>query len=440
MVARYTSVILEVGLLQEESARKAHRLEILNQLSRALAGTLDLDRLLNLALGKVLEITEGEQGYIFFGEGLACRASLDRQGQPISEIQVSRSVLARVQRDRVPLAILDIGQDEELQSKASIMIRNIRSVMCVPLLLDDQLVGMTYISSATANKTFTRHDLDLMTAVSAQVALALQNAQAFETIKELNQGLEEKVRERTSELTHAYQELSETQTQLLEAEKLATIGTLAGGVAHEINNPLGAILTNAQLLLMDIEDEEQRDSLSLIEEGAKRCQQIVSALLRYSREAKNTHESVEIRDLVDEALNLFEPQITEANIRILTDLTFVPSIMGDPVELRQVLAHLFFNAIDAIKDRYAGTGGCLQVRLARSLAGVELSIQDDGVGMAPDVIKRVYDPFFTTKKVGSGQGLGLAVCLKIVEKHHGKISAHSQPGQGATFTVILPVP
>jgi signal transduction histidine kinase len=438
LMARYISVTLEIGVLQDESSRKTHRLEMLNDLSRALAGTLDLERLLTLALTQIMRVSAGQQGYLFFGDDLKCRASLDQDGRVLTEIQVSRSVIDRVARDRRPLTILDVGADEDLVQKASLMIRNVRSVMCVPLLLDDRLVGLIYVSSASANKTFTRNDLDLMTAIAAQIALALQNAQAYEIIKELNLSLEAKVKVRTNELEGAYRELQETQAQLLETEKLATIGTLAGGVAHEINNPLGAVLTNAQLLMDELTDPDQIDSLRMIEEGARRCKEIVSALLKYSRPPQASHRPVDLRAVIVETLGLFEHQLQQDGIRLATTLDAEPTIMGDATELRQVLTHLLLNAFDAIRELGRAGQGCISLILVRELDGVKLVITDNGAGMAPDVLKRIFDPFYTTKKVGSGTGLGLSVCQRVIDKHGGKLLVTSTPNEGSVFTILLP--
>jgi signal transduction histidine kinase len=442
LMARHLSVAVEMRVLQEESARKAHQLETINSLSKALAGTLDLEPLLDQALGEILQITQGEHGYLFFGQGedMPCRVAMDRHGARLSEVQVSRSVMARVSRERQPVAILDIGQDEELQSKASLVVRNVRSVMCVPLVREERLIGLVYISSSTTNKTFTRHDLDLMAAIAAQVALALLNAEAYATIKELNAGLEAKVKARTLELERAYEELTQTQDQLVQTEKLATIGTLASGVAHEINNPLGAILSNAQLLQLDTDDPETLDSLSLIEAGARRCREIVEALLKYSHLAKNRHEVIDLRRLTQEALGVYARQLELAEVSLETEFAEVPAIQGDGKEIKQVVTNLLLNALDALREKHGLTGGRLSVRIVRELSGLRLIVSDDGAGMGPEVLKRIFDPFFTTKTVGSGTGLGLSVCQRIIERHGGTIQVTSAPGEGTTFTVELPVP
>ncbi len=437
-MARHAGVALRNAVLEEDSRRKTERLELIGDLTRALAGTLDVDRLLGLALRQVLAVTRGEHGYVFFGDDLACRASLDREGRALAEVVVSRSVIARVRADRLPLTILDIGQDEELQQKASLMIRNVRSVMCVPLVLDEHLIGLIYVSSSTANKTFGRHDLDVLTAIAAQVALMLQNAQAYETIKELNLGLEAKVQERTQALQAAMRELTETQAQLLETEKLATVGTLAAGVAHEINNPLGAVLTNAQLLKLDAEDPETIDSLTLIEEGARRCMEIVQALLKYSKPPQAAYQTLDVRAIVEDTLAMVERQHELDGIEVSAELADAPGVLGDAAELRQVVVQLLLNAADAIRERPGA--GQVHVTLRRELVGLVLAVTDDGAGISPEVLRRIFDPFFTTKRVGSGQGLGLSVCRRVIEKHGGRIQVVSQPGAGAVVTVVLPVP
>ena len=141
--------------------------------------------------------------------------------------------------------------------------------------------------------------------------------------------------------------------------------------------------------------------------------------------------------MLAETLGLLERQLQQDGIELATDMAAAPTVMGDATELRQVIAHLLLNAIDAIGEGGA-PGGRIGIRLARELDGVTLSVADNGVGMPPEVLKRIFDPFYTTKKVGSGTGLGLSVCQRIIEKHGGKLHVSSTPGQGSTFTLALP--
>jgi signal transduction histidine kinase len=429
-------LVLFRALQDAEAARKAARSNLLTQLHLALAGTLDVDALLRQALAQVLTIFQGEQAFVFFGADQACRASLDRAGGCPDPAHTSRTVRSRVMDERRPVTILDVGQDHEAVAAQSLMLRNVRSVMCVPLMLADDLLGMLYVSSSTAIKTFSREDLEVLGAIASHLALLLQNAQAFATIRELNLGLEAKVQARTQELEAALLALRDTQAQLLETEKLATVGTLAAGVAHEINNPLGAVLVNAQLLRQELVEQDHRESVELIERGARRCQEIVQALLSYARPAQADRQAIDLGSLVRDTLGAAANQPRLAGLDLGTELSDVPLVFGDAGELRHLLNQLLFNAVDAVGERPEGAP-VVRVRVYEAGDGVVLEVADNGVGMTPEVVRRVFDPFFTTKAVGAGKGLGLSLCRRIAEKHGGTIGVSSEPGQGTRVRVVL---
>ncbi|MEB3221583.1 MAG: GAF domain-containing sensor histidine kinase [Candidatus Sericytochromatia bacterium] len=434
---QHAGLVLARAHRDAEAARQVARSNLFTRLHHALAGTLDVDALLRQALHQVLAIFQGEQAFVFFGADQACRASLDRVGGHPDPSLTSRTVRSRVMAERRPVTILDVGQDHDAVTSQSLMLRNVRSVMCVPLMLADDLLGVLYVSSSTAIKTFTRLDLDVLGAIASHLALLLQNAQAFETIRELNQGLEAKVQARTQELEAAMLALRDTQAQLLETEKLATVGTLAAGVAHEINNPLGAVLVNAQLLKQDPCTADQLESVELIERGAKRCQEIVRALLAYARPVQVERHAVDLERLAADTMATLAGQPRLSGLNIGLDMRPVPLVMGDVGELRHLLSQLVLNAADAVEG-LAEVPGAIQVRVLESEDGVVLEVADNGVGMTPEVARRVFDPFFTTKAVGAGKGLGLSLCRRIVEKHGGTIAVTSEAGRGATVRVLLP--
>ncbi|MEB3330504.1 MAG: ATP-binding protein [Candidatus Sericytochromatia bacterium] len=430
-------LVLSRAMVDAAVSRKAARSSLLTQLHQALAGTLDVDALLRQALAQVLAIFQGEQAFVFVGADQACRASLDHAGGRPDPAHTSRTVRGRVMAERRPVTILDVGQDQEAVAAQSLMLRNVRSVMCVPLVLADDLLGMLYVSSSTVIKTFSREDLDVLGAIASHLALLLQNAQAFETIRDLNQGLEAKVAARTQELEAAMLALRDTQAQLLETEKLATVGTLAAGVAHEINNPLGAVLVNAQLLRREVVEEEQRESVDLIEQGARRCQEIVQALLAYARPTPVERQAIDLGGLVRDSLRSLATQPRVARLDLSVALQPVPLVAGDVGELRHLLNQLVLNAVDAVAALPDDTAA-LRVRVLETGDGVVLEVADNGEGMTPEVSRRVFDPFFTTKAVGAGKGLGLSLCRRIVEKHGGNIALTSEPGEGTLVRVVLP--
>jgi two-component system NtrC family sensor kinase len=231
--------------------------------------------------------------------------------------------------------------------------------------------------------------------------------------------------------------------QLTNAEKMAAIGRLAGGVAHEINNPLGGILAFAQILLREsCSPEEQLEYLREIEKSAFRCKAIVEALLRFSRQSPRMQRApVSLNEVVRESLTLVSYKYATRDVEIRCELGDpLPAVMGNANQLEQVLVNLLSNAFDAITGS-AGPGAAGAIDLRTSLADgwVELQVADTGAGISEGHLPKIFDPFFTTKEEGKSTGLGLAVTYAIVREHGGRIAARNRPGGGAVFTVALPV-
>ncbi|MBN2014722.1 MAG: GHKL domain-containing protein [Candidatus Altiarchaeota archaeon] len=249
-------------------------------------------------------------------------------------------------------------------------------------------------------------------------------------LEERNTLLKKKVEERT-------RQLRETRDQLIQSAKMATIGTLAGGIAHEINNPLGVILTNTQMLLAEEQEPDERDSLELIEEGARRCRDIVVALLKYSRKPElDEHYAVNINYVIDDACALLRHQLDRENVHIRKDYCRLPVVEGNANELQQVFTNLILNAKDAIK-RMRSEGEII-IKTSWEDDHVVVEVADNGCGIPEENFSKVFDPFFTTKDVGKGTGLGLAITYKVVEKHRGRIEVSSKLGIGTTFKIKLP--
>jgi two-component system, NtrC family, sensor kinase len=236
---------------------------------------------------------------------------------------------------------------------------------------------------------------------------------------------------------HDVTEEREMTRQLGSAEKLAAIGRLAGGVAHEINNPLGGILAFAQILQReDVTPEERRDYLGEIERSALRCKAIVESLLRFSRQAPQTKRRVlSLNDVVRDAVRL-TGQKTSARTDVRLRVTLAddpPSVLGDANQLLQVVVNLIGNAFDSVVG-----AGEIEVVTSEREGDVVLRIADSGSGIANEHMASLFDPFFTTKEEGKGAGLGLAVSYAIVQEHGGRITAHNRATGGAEFLVTLP--
>ncbi len=241
-------------------------------------------------------------------------------------------------------------------------------------------------------------------------------------------------------LGKAYNELNETQEQLRIAEKLASIGQLAAGVAHEINNPLGSILIYSSMLKNTIEkataDEQSREDLDLIIDEAKRCKNIVANLLNFARQGKLNLTTVNFSKLLNSVIKLVRknPDYADVNIKVETDGKG-NQIEADEDQLKQVLLNLLNNACEAMSEIQEKT---ITVKLSNEENEIVAEITDRGCGISQENYGKIFTPFFTTKKIGKGTGLGLAISYGIIKMHRGDISFKSEVGKGTTFKLKLP--
>jgi hypothetical protein len=224
--------------------------------------------------------------------------------------------------------------------------------------------------------------------------------------------------------------------QILQQERLASLGLLAAGVAHEVNTPLTGISSYTQMLLEEMPPDDPRYAiLRKIESQSRRASSIANTLLHLARPGQGTMEQLSINAIVRETLALFEPQIRSRSIVLDADLSDeLPPVLGDRAKLQQVLLNLLLNARDAVED-----GGRIQIVTRFRDDRVLLDVIDDGVGISDDDLPRIFDPFFTTKTRGKGTGLGLSISYGIVHEHGGEIRADSSPGEATRFRVELPV-
>lgn len=298
-------------------------------------------------------------------------------------------------------------------------------------------------------------------------------------ITEQNIILEQKVHERTVELEETNEELSvtltylkDTQAQLVNAEKMASLGQLTAGIAHEINNPINFVSANLKPLRLDISEvfelihqyddlsgaDNQADKLAQIEkfkkkidlpflkheidkllrgieDGASRTAEIVSGLRNFSRLDESDFKEANINEGVESTLVLLRSQLD--NIEVVTNLGELPSIECYPGKLNQVFMNIFSNAIYAINKNTASPKKQLSISTYLKAEKVYVEIEDTGIGMSQEVIDKIFEPFFTTKDVGEGTGLGMSIVFKIIESHHAKLEISSVPGQGTKMTIIL---
>lgn len=222
--------------------------------------------------------------------------------------------------------------------------------------------------------------------------------------------------------------------RLAQAERLSALGELAAGVAHEVNNPLSAVVATAELLLRQELAPAIRDDLALIHREARRAGDIVRSLLRFARHREPVREPLAPGTVLNDALAVLEHRLARYHIQVHRRCEPTPLILADRDQLTQVLINLVSNAIDAMK----ASGGELTVAVTPCAEGVAFTVSDTGPGIAAEVLPRIFDPFFTTKPPGEGTGLGLSIAHRIVQAHGGHISASNRPEGGACFRVVLP--
>jgi two-component system NtrC family sensor kinase len=311
------------------------------------------------------------------------------------------------------------------------------------------IIGLTYaiisnitrpvgeMVAATRNIAAGRLDQEVQATGQGEIALL---AESFNTMlaglrrmhanqEEWGRTLEEKVRQRTDEVT-------QMQVRVAQSERLASLGMLAAGVAHEINNPLGGILALTALALEDVgPDHPHRHNLEVVVRQTERCRDIVRGLLEFSRQSDATMEELDINAVLQQTLGLVSKQSAFFNVEIVQEPgTDLPRVNADRQQIQQVVLNLLLNAVQAMGER-----GTITIVTRKSAAGdVEILIRDTGCGIPRDVIDRIFDPFFTTKSGGQGTGLGLAIVYGIITRHRGSIGVTSEVGKGTTFTIRLP--
>lgn len=260
-----------------------------------------------------------------------------------------------------------------------------------------------------------------------------------EPIEEYDKNSEEEIRSLIMAFKRMTRYLKRSQQQLVQSEKLAALGTLLAGVAHELNNPLSNISTSAQILDEEIEGENftfKKNLISQIEVQSDKARDIVKTLLEFSRVKEFSKQNIRLLELLEETLMLIRGQLpTDVNVSV--DVPDYMEVFADKQRLQQVFLNLIKNGIDAVGE----TGNVWVSATETKKDGgreIEIIVEDDGPGINPEALKKIFDPFFSTKDVGKGSGLGLFIVHDIIEWHGGKISVESMPGQGTTFIIWFP--
>jgi len=293
-----------------------------------------------------------------------------------------------------------------------------KGFIIVPLLAADNQIGFIEIWHESIQEIQKEIQLGVLDLLARQVAIAIENCQLYE------------------ELRNANILLKKSQQQVITSEKMAAIGVLASGIAHEVNNPLQVIFSKVQLLKKHSENEKIRTSLEAVEKEALRISNIVMSVLRNARSQNHPElKTTNIHLAIEDVLTVSHSKLSLQNIHVKCDFAGkVPEVMANAGELSQVLTNLVENARQAMK-----VGGTLAIQTKTKGKYFLMTIEDSGCGISEENLNRIFEPFFTTKDPNEGTGLGLFLCYQIMERHNGKIIVESTVGKGTKFTLQLPI-
>ena len=409
-------------------------LSFINRVSHSMVSFLDIDHILGVLLEELRALWDVTAGMVWMVEAgsddLVCAYATKPYGNNAANwrMPAGNGVLGRALTERKSVVVDDAQGDPRFSRVIQQGDYPLRAQLAVPLQSRTDVIGALQFVDTQAGR-FTESDVKLAEALAATAVNAIENAR-------LHQDLQEQ-----------FQQLKETQARLVQSEKMAAIGQLIAGIAHELNNPLASIVLYAQLMEARGVDEKLHSDLEQIVAQSRRASNVVHGLLNFVRQRPSGRAPTQINELLQSTLALLEYELRTHNVTVETDFsTTIPVTMADGHQLQQVFINLINNAFQAISN--SGQGGRITIITRHSVSrivepdsaqSILVVIQDDGPGIPQESASRIFEPFFTTKAEGKGTGLGLAVCHNIVTDHQGSIWMESKPGGGTTFFIELPV-
>ncbi len=435
-VANRILVIVALAFLQEREGvvrRGVEQLQALVEGGMALAKELSLESVLRKIAEVACKVLGAKYGAVGVlnedGGGLSqfVTVGIDEETEArIGALPVGKGILGAVVRDGKPLRLKDLSADPRAHGFPPHH-PPMRSFLGVPIVSKGRVFGNLYLTEKQGAEEFSKEDEALAVTLAAQAAIAMENANLYEEVR------------------RSYEQLRRSQDLLLRQEKLASLGRLAAGLAHEINNPLSSVAGFAEALQRRaraerLDDKEKfrdiAEYLAFIQQEVARAAAIVRHLLDFARQREPSFEELDLPSLIQDTVALVSHQATVSNKRIAVEITpGLPVVQADRQMLQQLFLNLLTNALDAIEG-----AGKVQITALPTSDQVEIRVEDTGCGIPPEHLAKIFDPFFTTKEVGKGTGLGLAICQGIVEQHEGSMEVRSDGvGKGTTVAIRLPV-
>ena len=425
-------LISDLAEHSKQLEKKNYEVSRLKELSDQLIELTDVRAALDMILGIAVEFVGADTASIMIVEKesdtlrIVASRGLSPDIVESTRIKVGEAIAGRVAEEGKAV-ILNTDELKGDLAKRVLRGNSILSSVVVPIQVGDDVRGVVSTAKRRGGVCFNDEDLEVLTTLATQASLIIQKTDLLDNLK--NQ---------VEILAATVEELRQAQAELMQSEKLASIGQLAGGVAHEINNPLQVILGRVELLLSRKDDEQDiRDLNSILEHGT-RVSDIVSNLLSFSRQSSNSeYRNLDLNEVVNKTLNLLEPQMIPDDVVLVRQLqSETLPVHGNGSQLQQVFTNIAFNAYQAMCKQ---GGGKLTVKSRLASDVVEVEFTDTGPGIPQEHLDHLFEPFYTTKPEGEGTGLGLSIAYGIVHSHGGRIEVSNASENGASFTVYLPL-
>ena len=465
--SKVSKQIQELEEKLRRTSKALYELETLNKLSQAISCTLELDKIIEIILSESTKQVHAAHSSIMLMKEHTQDAFTtllrEKENREISSLDQScRIITGWVLKNNEPLLDNNILAQPEFSS-LKIINDKLQSVLAVPMKTKGEMVGVMVFQNLQGENIFNDQNLRIISIIASQSAQILENARLYNLLKEHSQTLEQKVKERTQEiadknvqLESTLKELRETQDQLIMQEKMASIGNLAAGVAHEVNNPIGAVNSAADVVnrgigkitelfeanknLIEVKQNQKFQQIftlisqnsNIITEATNRVSKIVQSLKDFARLDEAEFQKANIHEGIKNTLMLLQHEL-RSKVKIIKEFGEIPEINCYPNKLNQVIMNMLLNAAQAITDN-----GIIRIETFSENSKIYIKISDSGIGIPPENIDNIFDPGFTTKGVGVGTGLGLSTCYNIIQKHHGEIKVESKVGKGTVFTIIIP--
>ncbi|OLC17136.1 MAG: hypothetical protein AUH29_03225 [Candidatus Rokubacteria bacterium 13_1_40CM_69_27] len=413
---------LENVLAHRRLADEKDALLVLNGLARSIASLQELGEVVQLVARAATELLKAEIALLWLADGLALHP-VGWAGVPESaacglRLRVEHRFLDRaVARRHVDFSAL-VGTAGRPSGS---WLERVRGNLAISLVTGGRLVGVLAVATERP-RDFGGMEERLLTILADHAAIAVENARLYHQLKD------------------RLEELQQTQARLLQTEKIAAMGQLLAGVAHELNNPLSVLIGHTTLLCHTVAQGPLAERAEKIAGAAERCARIVKNFLALARQRQPERQHVDLNGIVRAVVELVAYPLRVDNVDVALELApDLPVLWADEHQLHQVVVNLITNAHHALRQVEGSRRISLTTRLEAAQDRVHLEVGDTGPGIPPEIQERIFEPFFTTKPPGQGTGLGLSLCRGIVESHGGWLDLETEPGRGAVFRIVLPV-